>query len=373
MTIETIDSSDDSELLDRSLTNDELDDLVTRDEVPVAVTFATQDFDVSGLVSRLQKESMLVPQFGGNDQRISTAGFQRGFVWTKAQMDRFIESLLLGYPVPGIFLIRQTDNRMLVLDGQQRLVTLRRFYDGIHNGKEFILANVGDEFKGLSYRTLDQALQFKLDDSFLQATIVTADGSAEINDAIYQIFERLNSGGTQLTPHEIRVALYAGPLIEYLEKLNQDNNWRLLYGKKSARIRDQELIMRILALFMDSEEYAKPLKRFLNMFASANRQVTEPVTVAGDLFRTACEMLARYADTQPLRRPGGNSPNVAQSEAILVGLMRAIQKNSIATDLKDRLTALKLDPDFVSATTRFTADKDTTSNRLDLATKAFAS
>lgn len=107
-------------VLDRTLTDDELEDLVAMDETPVSVTYSTQDFDVSGLVSRLQRESMLIPQFGGADERIKTAGFQRGFVWTKAQMDRFIESLLLGYPVPGIFLIKQADNRMLVLDGQQR-------------------------------------------------------------------------------------------------------------------------------------------------------------------------------------------------------------------------------------------------------------
>lgn len=372
MTSEAIDSDADSELLDRSLTHDELDDLVSKEETPVSVTFATQDFDVAGLVGRLQKESMLVPQFGGTDQRISTAGFQRGFVWTKAQMDRFIESLLLGYPVPGIFLIRQTDNRMLVLDGQQRLVTLRRFYDGVHNGKEFVLSNVGDEFKGLSYKTLDQTLQFKLDDSFLQATIVAADGSSEVDDAIYQIFERLNSGGTQLTPHEIRVALYAGPLIDYLEDLNQDQNWRALYGNKSARIRDQELIMRILALFIDADEYAKPLKRFLNTFAAKNRQITEPVVKAGELFRAACQVLAVHAETQPLRRPGGNSPNVAQSEAILVGMMRAIDNGHVTTEVESRLAALKADHNFESATTRFTADKDTTSIRLELATKAFS-
>jgi uncharacterized protein with ParB-like and HNH nuclease domain len=50
-------------------------------------------------------------------------------------MDRLVESLLLGYPVPGIFLVKQSvDNRMLVLDGQQRLITLQSFYEGLHAG-----------------------------------------------------------------------------------------------------------------------------------------------------------------------------------------------------------------------------------------------
>jgi Protein of unknown function DUF262 len=204
------------DVLERSLTAEELDDLTAADEVPVSVTFSSQDFDVAGLVRRLQSEAMLIPQLGSTDERLETAGFQRGFVWTRAQMDKFIESLLLGYPVPGIFLVKQTrDNRMLVLDGQQRLVTIRRFVEGTHRDKPFILTNVSDDFKGLTYKSLPEDLRFRLDDSYMQATIVVADGTTDVNDAIYQIFERLNSGGTQLTPHEIRVALAAGPLITY--------------------------------------------------------------------------------------------------------------------------------------------------------------
>lgn len=359
-------------VLERALTDEELDDLVDVDETPVSVTYTTQDFDVSGLVTRLQRESMLVPQFGGTDERIATAGFQRGFVWTKAQMDRFIESLLLGYPVPGIFLIKQTDNRMLVLDGQQRLVTLRRFYDGLHAGKEFVLTNVGADYKGLSYKTLDESLRFKLDDSFLQATIVVADGSAEVDSAIYQIFERLNSGGTQLTPHEIRVALYAGPLIAFLESLNTDDNWRGLYGQKSARIRDQELIMRILALHLKAESYTKPLKGFLNSFVAENRNTPGNVATAGQSFQSAARLLNDEVGPDALRRPGGKTPNVAQSEAIMVGMMRAIEANRLAGDIGMQVEQLKNNPQFIAATTRFTADKDSTTLRLALATEAFS-
>jgi hypothetical protein len=287
-------------------------------------------------------------------------------------MDRFIESLLLGYPVPGIFLIKQADNRMLVLDGQQRLVTLRRFHEGLHGGKEFVLNNVGEEFYGLSYKTLEESLRFKLDDSFLQATIVVADGSSAVDDAIYQIFERLNSGGTQLTPHEIRVALYAGPLIEFLESLNTNEHWRELYGRKSARIRDQELIMRILALYLAAEHYTKPLKGFLNKFAGENRQTTPAVNAAGQLFMSACRTLATEVGPDALRRPGGNTPNVAQSEAIIVGMMNAISSDRMTSDIKERVDQLKANPEFIAATTRFTADKDSTQTRMSLATTAFS-
>lgn len=88
---------------DRVLSFEEMDDLLTSEEQPPEVTYSTQDFPVDALVKRIDRGSMRIPQFGVDDPKHRVAGFQRGFVWSKAQMDRFIESLLLGYPVPGLF------------------------------------------------------------------------------------------------------------------------------------------------------------------------------------------------------------------------------------------------------------------------------
>ncbi|WP_251439254.1 DUF262 domain-containing protein [Microbacterium sp. USTB-Y] len=359
------------DLLDRVLTNEELEDITAADESRTAVTFSTQSFDVAGLVLRLERGSMLVPTYGTDDARIDTDGFQRGFVWTKAQMDRFVESLLLGFPVPGIFLVKQTaNNRLLVLDGQQRLLTLQKFYAGIHAKKEFALRNVSEQFKGLTYKTLGDSLQFRLDDSYLHATIVTTDGSAEMNDAIYQIFERLNAGGTQLTAHEIRVALSAGPIIELLEKLNSNDAWRNLYGGRSARLRDQELTLRILALFERSDEYARPLKTFLNKYASDVRQLSPSIIAASQFFADAASALLPLGP-EVLRTQGATQINVARTEAIFVGVMRAIAADALTADLSTAIAVLDGDPEFVTATTRSTADKEFVLSRIDKATRAF--
>ena len=185
------------------------------------VSYRGTDFDVEGLVRRLARREIIIPTFGEVDMEdLETARFQRNFVWRKPQMDKFIESLLLEYPIPGIILVQQADKNYLVLDGQQRLRTLAAFYEGMHGEREFSLTNVADRFKGLTYRTLSKKQRLTLNNTFIQATIVQTDGSAESLDAVYQVFERLNSGGTQLTPHEIRIALYAGPLVDYLASLN---------------------------------------------------------------------------------------------------------------------------------------------------------
>jgi len=358
---------------DRTLRDEELLDLIEPEPSPARVTFTTQDMSIDALVKRLNRKSMLVPQFSGQDDLVQVPGFQRGFVWSKAQMDKFIESLLLGYPVPGIFLVKQEDdNRMLILDGQQRLITLQRFYRGLNEGNEFVLKYVGDEFKGLTYETLGEALQFKLDDSYMQATIVAADGSYEVNDSIFQIFERLNSGGTQLTPHEIRVALYAGNLMTSIESINNDPEWRALFGSMSKRIRDHELILRILALYTDSGSYSRPLKTYLNKFARKERKTQMINDPRGSVFLQACTAINKQVGPRAFKRPSSTQVNTAQAEALTIAVMESLKRGETLTDLGARFDRLIKDDEFLEHTGRATADKDAVDTRLTRARAFFS-
>ena len=255
------------------LTDEEVGELNEAESEAESVAYSGTDFDSEGLVRRLVRGDIVIPNFGHGDESLELAGFQRGFVWRRPQMDRFIESLLLGFPIPGIMLVQQADKRYLVLDGQQRLKTLEAFYEGVHNAKAFALDNVADEFKGLTYKALTPEQRRTLDNTFIQATIVRTDGTRESLESIYQVFERLNSGGTQLTPHEIRIALYPGPFVDLLARLNNYPGWREIYGARSPRVRDHELVLRFLALYVRSGEYYRPLKKFLNDFVGDHRDL----------------------------------------------------------------------------------------------------
>ena len=87
--------------------------------VEYRITSYGADYDVDGLVKRLKAGDIEVPNF------------QRSYVWRILEASRFIESLLLGLPVPAIFLARDENEKLLVIDGQQRLRTLQYFYNGI--------------------------------------------------------------------------------------------------------------------------------------------------------------------------------------------------------------------------------------------------
>jgi hypothetical protein len=356
------------------LTDAEERDLLEADPTPALLNYTGQDFDVSGLVRRMKSEDILVPTFGHEDSRISSAGFQRSFVWKRPQMDRFIESLLLGYPIPGIFLVRQSDRRYLVLDGHQRLRTMEHFVEGVHDEKAFVLRNVAEALRGLTYKALPEERRRIFDDTFIPATIVATDGTPESLEAVYQIFERLNSGGTQLTPHEVRVALFAGPFIDFLDQLNRVPEWRLLYGAKSPRLRDQELVLRILALLMDGDSYRRPLKTFLNQFTGVHRALdgVDPKATRGT-FASASSLLSTTVGRDFLR-PGGTQLNAAFTEAVFVGLMTRLVSGKAVDEalLRAALRALGNNAELEAATTRATADEEVVRQRLAIAKEALA-
>jgi hypothetical protein len=337
-----------------------------------SISYSGSDFDVEGLVRRLNRKDIVVPSFGHSDPNVEAAGFQRAFVWRRAQMDKFIESLLLGFPVPGIVLVQQVDKRYLVLDGQQRLRTLARFYSGVNGNEVFALKNVAAEYEGLTYEKLNEAQRRMLDNTFIQAIVVKTDGTTASLESIYQVFERLNSGGTQLTGHEIRVALYAGELIDFVAGLNELKTWRALYGPTSPRLRDQELILRIIALFVSPGTYKRPMKKFLNDFAGNHRSCANlPTDYLRELLNKACGTLLSTVGASAFRLHG-KQLNIALAEAVMVGLMRRLEVGDpapLAPGVTQALEDLAKDKKFIDSITRATADEEGVKYRLAFSTK----
>lgn len=154
------------------------------DEGPVplqySITSYGADYPVDALVRRMRDGSIFVPTF------------QRGSIWSAARASRFVESLLLGLPVPGIFLSKEREsNKLLVIDGQQRLRTLQYFYDGIvaDSEREFALIGVQQQFLGATYRKLQDNDRRLLDNSIIHATVVQQDEPSDDESSVYYIFD----------------------------------------------------------------------------------------------------------------------------------------------------------------------------------------
>lgn len=329
-----------------------------------SVTSYGADYPVDMLVNRMISGEIFVPEF------------QRGYVWNLRLASRFIESLLLGLPVPGIFLATDPKSRkLIVVDGQQRLRTLEYFVNGVfpQTEKRFRLRGVQQQFDGLTYTELPSADATELNNAIIHATIVKQDEPSDDQSSIFYIFERINTGGLQLTAQEIRSCLYFGRFTKLLQELNAVSEWRDIYGKINQRMRDQELILRFLALYYRSGKYKRPMKGFLNTFMADHREVSgQRSREFRDLFYRSVSF-ARTAIGKGVFRPQRNF-NAAVFDSVMIGIARRLASGSIPRDttVKDRYRALLRDNSFIDATSRATADEETLAERLNLATDAFA-
>ena len=346
----------------------------------VELIYRTQDFTVDSLISRLTSGHIIIPSSDYDADDLTTERFQRDYVWKKSQMDRFIESILLGYPLPGIFLVRQSrDKKLLVLDGQQRLRTLQAFYAGNYiRGKKpaaFRLDNVTENLRGLTIETLPADLRRALDDTYMQGTIIEANEDAHTLSAVYSLFERLNTGGTFLTPHEIRIALFSGKLFRELDTICNDNNWRTLYVNTPTRKRDHELLLRIFAFSMEGEKYAPPLKGFLNQAAENYSDLsTEASGVAISALKKAIRTLASSMGSDGFRR-SNTLVNAADAEAVLSTLTRhfiASPDSKISAEVINHwVNLLRQDQAFLTATSVATANLQAATTRRTIANNTF--
>lgn len=354
---------------------DDLDELSEVLPAQFSITSYGADYPVDGLVKRVQDGDIVIPLFRlAPVDGQTTVGFQRELVWKKSQADRFIESLLLGLPVPSIFLVKEPNGKLLVLDGQQRLRTLEGFYSGVFQGIEFKLGEVQERWVGKTYKTLHPDDRRRLDNSILHAIVVRQDAPSEDQSSIYLIFERLNSGGTILQPQEIRVALYHGAFAGLLSRLNENEEWRALYGRKSTRLKDLELILRFFALYFHAGSYSRPMKAFLNRYMAANRDLaTQSEEVLRPLFdRTVSEIMAAIGPRA--FRPFGAAVNAAVLDSVMYGVASRLANSNVVdrASLAAKYRELVDSQNFQHVVTRATADEENVKERLSAARLAFA-
>ncbi len=328
------------------------------------ITSYGADYTVDVLIKRMREKSIEIPTF------------QRFYVWNIKQASRFIESLLLGLPVPGIFLSREkSTEKLLVIDGQQRLLSLLYFYEGefAPRKKIFSLEDVQKEFEGKTYKTLSEEDKRKLNDAIIHATIIKQDVPSEDDSSIFFVFERLNTGGMVLSPQEIRNCIYRGQFNELLRELNRNKDWRALYGKTSLRMRDQELILRFFVLLFEWEKYTKPIKAFLNSFMARNRNLKiyskDQLT---SIFSETVKVIHDFLGQKAFRLK--SQPTAALIDAVMVGVSKRLKNGSIKkkTALNNAFSELLKDKEFITVITTSTSDEENVKKRIHKAIKVFS-
>ena len=321
------------------------------------------DFDVEGIVRRLQRGDIEIPKF------------QRAFVWSPKRSSRFIESLLMGLPVPGIFLYRDKGSQKLrVIDGQQRLMSLQFYFEGKFkdSNHEFTLKSLDSRFNGLAYNDLPDEDRRRLNDSIIHASIIQQEAPDDNGSSQYSIFERLNTTSTPLSPQEIRTAIYGGQFNKLILALNEFGAWRTLFGKRSTRKRDEELILRFMALYYRYDQYQPPMKGFLNQFMCDNRDLEEYAeSEIRSLFQDTVNIILEKLGDKAFKPE--RALNAALLDSLMVGIARRHDKGPINTEIKQEYNCLLRNDEFRDSIYARTAHLDNVRRRIQLATEAFVS
>lgn len=294
--------------------------------------------------------------------------FEREYVWDQTRASKLIESFLLGLPVPEVFLYKErAAQKFQVIDGQQRILSAIRFFQGRFENRSFELRKVDSRWEGKTFQQLLEREQLQLYDSVLRAVVVQQ-LAPDDHTSVYHVFERLNTGSVKLSPMEIRKCVYHGDFFVLLEELNRNTAWREILGRKDRdkRLRDIELILRFFAMRHGWEKYEKPMNAFLNNFMSEKQSLPkDDLDNARGLFERTCDDVVRQLGQKPFHLRG-NTLNPGLLDAVMV--MMSFAKDEGIADGKERFRALLADPTFhESVRTRSTSDTVTLKQRFRVA------
>ena len=185
------------------------------------------------------------------------------------------------------------------------------------------------------------------------------------NSSMYQIFERLNTGGTLLRPQEIRNCIFRGKFNDLLLKLNEYSNWRKLLGwmKLGKHQKDVEFILRYSSLFHDAPKYEKPMKVFMSNFMTEHKNPTEEFLNDEETrFKKTCDSILTHLGERPfiLQR----NLVIPVLESIFVAFAKNLDK--IPSNISERYKLLKQNDHYVQLCRRATTDEKIVHDRLAL-------
>ena len=357
------------------------------------IAIVPSDFNVMTLTQLIDNGWVRIP------------GFQRHFVWDLKRASKLIESLILGLPVPQLFLYEKSPGMNLLIDGQQRLMSiyyfkeqrfprkdrradLRRIFDehgkipeDVLQDEEYFelfklnlpesLPNQRNELGGLSYDTLDN-YRSRLDMRPIRCITIKQNSPSEGDMAMYEVFNRLNSGGVNLTPQEIRSSMYHSKFYDMLNHINAEKDWRAMqkFQHLDLHMKDIETLLRGFAMLIDGDEYRPSMAKFLNQFSKKcqtnDHDQNERLRLLFQSFlRATCDLRDDI-----FLNPSTRQFNMALFEAVFTATCRPAYRSGGLVDKAlsaENIEKLRADAEFNAATQKATTQTKNVRERLKIA------
>jgi hypothetical protein len=292
------------------------------------VDYNTRDYAIDFLVKQFKDDEFFI-----------NPEYQRNFVWDDARRCRFVESILLGYPIPFMFFSDNDDGRCDIVDGAQRTQSLEAFLSN-----DLILSDLKKltELNGLTFEQLPPPIQRKFCKTTLRVIVLEEGTSLEVRA---EIFSRINSSALDLKPTEIRRGAYTGEFIKFMTECSKKPLFEQLCPisqNSKDRYEDIELITRFFAFTSDYKSFVHRVGDFLDTFVESHQNSFDKDALEAE-FDNMLAFVAKYFPYGFKRSATGQFVPHARFEAIAVGVALALRENpnlvpAVPTDWVDITT-----------------------------------
>jgi hypothetical protein len=279
------------------------------------IDFFLSEFSIEILAEKMRSGELVVPDY------------QREFTWEADRKSRFIESVLMGLPIPFLFFWEMEDGRLEIVDGSQRLRTIQEFILGdFRLGNLETLTNVS-EFR---FRDLPESRRRKMGNRSIRAIVLNEHADEQ---ARFDMFERINTGSKTAKGAEIRRGALAGPYQDLVIELANSEPFKDLAPMSSKRRNErepEELVARFFAYGDGLTGYKdRPAQFVFDHTRRTNTSFAEDPSLAHEYrerFDSTMKFIERYFPYGFRRNAKGKATPRARFEAIAIGSYLALQE-----------------------------------------------
>lgn len=294
------------------------------------IDYNTRDYSIDFLIQQFRDDEFYIPD-----------EYQRQYIWNDADKNRFIESILLGLPIPLMFFSDTEDGRCEIIDGAQRTQAMEEFMSG-----DLILSDLKKltSLNGFSYNDIPAYFRKKFDRTTMRIIVLSDDTSLDIRQ---EIFNRINTTGREANASEIRRGSFRGPFMDFLMECTKSQLFSEvcpISETMAKRYEHLELVIRFFAFLDHYQDFTHRVDTFLDKYIEDTKDSFNQVKMKSEFDAMLC-FVRKYFPYGFAKTSKAKSTPRVRFEAISVGVALALREKPdlipISTDWLDSAEFLR--------------------------------
>lgn len=275
------------------------------------IDYNTRDYSIDFLIQQFRDDEFYIPD-----------EYQRQYIWNDADKNRFVESILLGLPIPLMFFSDTEDGRCEIIDGAQRTQAMEEFMSG-----DLILSDLKKltSLNGFSYNDIPAYFRKKFDKTNMRIIVLSDDTSLEIRQ---EIFNRINTTGREANASEIRRGSFRGPFMDFLMACTKDPLFVEvcpISETMAKRYEQLELVIRFFAFLDHYQEFTHRVDSFLDEYIESTKDSFDQTKMKSE-FDAMLRFVKEYFPYGFAKTAKAKSTPRVRFEAIAVGVALALRE-----------------------------------------------